>query len=704
MPTTPTFVPTVKLHLGGSWVTIADATTKDVLARDSLNITRGRSDWSSQAQPSRATMSIKNPTGKYSPRHPASPYFGQLGRNTPIKVLMDGVCRFHGEVSEWPQRHQPDRHVPIEAAGVLRRLSGGSPEPLRSALYRTMMADGGLQTPVAYWPMEEESGSTRLYSAITRNKPVRVDSLVRVAGYSGFAASAPIPTANDRTFHADISPHAPATTMTAMCLVHLPDSGLVANDTPIMVANTTGSARYWRVRANINRTLNLQVANGDGSTIGTTADTSFTLATEGAIILLELTTAGSDTTWELRVLNVGRTAASMTSGTVASKSWNRINRLTFGSNSNLGDTAIGHAALFTGTVDDAILLDALTGHAGETAGRRIERLCLEEDVPFTDGGYDLDDTMRMGPQGLQSLVALLTECADADAGILYEPMEMPAGDLPGLGYRPRASLYNTTATLTLDFDQNQVALPFDPTDDDQLMENDVAVTREGGATFRTQISDGALGIDTAGRKRGGPGTVNVETDLDAEQVSGWVAHLGTWDEPRVPQLTVSLTRKPALAAAAVAVDMGDRISLTNPPDWLPPDTLELMAQGYTEDLDSKTWRIVFNTTPYRAFQVVRLDAGPVKKIRAYDSALNAGINSSATSIQVKSLSGRWLWATSSVQMPIPIRIDGELLSVTAISGATSPQTFTVVRGVNGYPADHDADAVVQVADRATLGL
>jgi hypothetical protein len=167
---------------------------------------------------------------------------------------------------------------------------------------------------------------------------------------------------------------------------------------------------------------------------------------------------------------------------------------------------------------------------------------------------------------------------------------------------------------------------------------------------------------------------------------------------------VSLTRHPALADDACDVDLGHRISLLNPPDWLPPDTIELMAQGYQEDLDSKTWRIVFNTTPYRAFQVVRLDAGPVKKIRAYDSALNAGINSSVTSIQVKSLSGRYLWATSSVQMPIPIRIDAELLSVTAISGATSPQTFTVVRGVNGYPAAHAVNAVVQVADRATLGL
>jgi hypothetical protein len=699
---TPTFVPTVRLFLGGVWVQIVGDTAKDVLARSGLRIVRGRADWSDRIQPSRATMLVKNPTGVYSPRNPASPYFGQLNRNIPITISMDGRPRFHGEVSEWPLRADPDMHVALEAGGVLRRLSAPDPEPLRSVLYRTIMLEGNLQLPVAYWPCEEGSDAKRLYAAITRNKPIRIDPLVRLASFSDFDASAPIPTLNNRSVYADIAPHTNATTMTAFCLVHLPDDSVAANDTPIMTCNTTGSARYWRVRANINRTLNLQVAAGDGTVIGTTANTSFTVAAEGAMILLELTTSGADVTWELRVLNVGRTAASMTSGTVAGRSYNRINRLTFGSNLNIGDTAVGHLGLFTDTVDDDVLLDALTGHAGETAGRRVERLCDEETVPFTSTG-DLDESMRMGPQGLKSLIDLLTECAEADGGLLYEPVEMPVGDLPGLGYRTRLSLYNTTPTLTLDFDEGQVGLPFEPTDDDELLANDVTVSRADGGSFRTQITTGTLSTTAVGRRRSS-GTVNVEVDEDAEQVAAWRAHLGTWDETRIPQLTVSLTRHPALADDACDVDLGHRISLLNPPDWLPPDTIELMAQGYTEDLDSKTWRIVFNTTPWRAFQVVRLDGGPVKKIRAYDSALNADINSSVTTFQVKSLSGRYLWATSSVQMPISIRIDAELLSVTAISGATSPQTFTVVRGVNGYPADHDVNAVVQVADRATLGL
>lgn len=699
----PTFAPEVQMFVGGQWVQIVGTQSGDVLARDSLTVVRGRSDWSSQIQPSRAAMSLKNPTGRYSPRHPRSPHYGLLGRNTPIKVFMDGVCKFHGEVSEWPPRGDPDRYVPIEAAGVLRRLSDANPDPLRSVLYRTLMQDTTLQRPVAYWPCEEEAGAARLYSALGRNAPIRFDPAVRLASYSGIASTAPVPVIGNTQFFADISPHASNPTMTAMALVHLPDDSVAANDTALMTANTTGSARYWRIRVNINRTLNLQVANPDGSNLSTTVDTSFSIAPEGALLLLELTTNGSDIDWNIRVLNMGRTAAAVVSNTVSGKTYGRVPRLTFGSGTSLGDTAIGHIGLFTGVVDDDILLNALNAYAGETAGRRVERLCDEEDIGFTSGGSDLDDSMRMGAQSQKSFIDLLTECAAADGGILYEPMEMPVGDSPGLGYRTRADLYNQAAALELDFDENQVALPFEPTDDDQLTANDISVTRDGGATFRTQITGGPLGSDTVGRRKGG-GPVNPETDLDAEQISGWLAHLGTWDESRVPTLTVSLTRNPDLADAANTVDIGDRITLIHPPDWLPPDNIDLMVQGSTETLDAKVWRAVYNCTPFGPFGIVRLDTGPVLKVMGTDSQLNTAIDSTTPTLSVKSVSGRYLWTTDSAQFPILIRVGGEVMSVTAISGPSSPQTFTVARGVNGYQNDHPAGDVVQTAARSTIGL
>jgi hypothetical protein len=43
-----------------------------------------------------------------------------------------------------------------------------------------------------------------------------------------------------------------------------------------------------------------------------------------------------------------------------------------------------------------------------------------------------------------------------------------------------------------------------------------------------------------------------------------------------------------------------------------------------------------------------------------------------------------------------IRVGGEVVTVTAISGASSPQTFTVTRSVNGVVKAHSGGAAVEL--------
>jgi hypothetical protein len=215
---------------------------------------------------------------------------------------------------------------------------------------------------------------------------------------------------------------------------------------------------------------------------------------------------------------------------------------------------------------------------------------------------------------------------------------------PGLAFRTRRSLFNTDPTLALDFAAAEVLPPFEPTDDDQQTQNDVSVTREGGGTLRQEITTGAMSTQLppngVGRYKGG-GTFNVELDEDAQQLAAWLAHLGTVDEARYPQITVSLTRKPGLAAAASAVDLGHRVTISNPPDWLPPDLIDQMCQGYSEALDSRSWRIVFNCTPHRPYQVLRLDSVPNGKVGAHDSQVSTAVDSSTPTMLVKSASGMY---------------------------------------------------------------
>lgn len=87
--------PFVEAYLGGQWQNLTDA--GDVLVRDRLSIRRGLADESARVSRSSASFSLRNTLGKYSARNPLSPYFGQLGRNTPLRIgddrLLDTFAR-----------------------------------------------------------------------------------------------------------------------------------------------------------------------------------------------------------------------------------------------------------------------------------------------------------------------------------------------------------------------------------------------------------------------------------------------------------------------------------------------------------------------------------------------------------------------------------------------------------------------------------
>lgn len=78
----------VRLLLDGTnWTDISDY----VYIRDEnggIQITRGRKDWSSRTDFGTCTMLLNNNDLRFSPRNPLGPYYGQLGRNTPIEVAV----------------------------------------------------------------------------------------------------------------------------------------------------------------------------------------------------------------------------------------------------------------------------------------------------------------------------------------------------------------------------------------------------------------------------------------------------------------------------------------------------------------------------------------------------------------------------------------------------------------------------------------
>ncbi len=73
----------VELNLSGTWTDITDY----VQRRDSLiQVTRGRANESGRVDRSTCTFSVRNTDGRFSPRNPTGPYYGVIGRNTPVRV------------------------------------------------------------------------------------------------------------------------------------------------------------------------------------------------------------------------------------------------------------------------------------------------------------------------------------------------------------------------------------------------------------------------------------------------------------------------------------------------------------------------------------------------------------------------------------------------------------------------------------------
>lgn len=63
-----------------------------------------------------------------------------------------------------------------------------------------------------------------------------------------------------------------------------------------------------------------------------------------------------------------------------------------------------------------------------------------------------------------------------------------------------------------------------------------------------------------------------------------------------------------------------------------------------------------------------------------------------------------LWTTNPAQMPLDININGERITVTAITGTSSPQLFTVTRSVNGTVLPHAVGERVSLWSPSVLPL
>jgi hypothetical protein len=609
---------------------------------------------------------------------------------------------------KWDQAHV-NKFVEVKAAGLLNRLKQGK-TPVKSSLRRAYESSVNSAPPVAYWPAEDGRLSTELslmkLAGGEGGTPMRVmRGTSELATFTRWDSSAPIPVVKDGFWYGT-PPSYPATGENQVrFLLSVPSAG-ITNDAQIMNVITSGSAWMWEILYRTGGALCLKIYDRSGVLIGDTGTIGFTINGELNRFSLELIQNGANVDWSFGVITIDQNAntgvGEFWSGTLFTQTAGNVTELSFGGNQLLGDTSIGHITV-QNVVDSMFAqIVELNAWRSEAAGWRFYRLCQENDIPFTYVG-NLDDTAVMGPQQVKTILDLLQECVDADQALLYEPRSAVA-----LTFHTRAELYSKAAMLALDYSGFQVAGGLEQVTDNQAVRNDITWKRLGGGEYRAQKLTGPMNVhnpwddpDGVGRYDDSP-TINVYRDDQLRDGAGFALALGTVDRARYPQVPTNMRPDEiteTITANILAVNMGDRVDITNMAAADTYEDVDQLCQGYLETMPNvKLHTITFTCSPYRPYRIATLDTTGWQHLDAVATTVNEAVDTTEGAIDT---AGE-LWSTNAANYPVDIMINGERMTLNSVTGA-GPQVMNVTRSVNNVVRTHTTGDMVTLADENYLG-
>ena len=659
-----------------SWT---DITGYCMVREGGVTITRGRSDWQTSAQPSHCTLLLNNADGRFSRLNPGGAYYGQLSKNTPLRVRACAAggsltTRFVGYVSEWPVRwDESESHywVPVRADGVLRRLGQGT-APIKS-LTKSVTQYLAANFPgevTSYWPLEDAAGSTQAAHGLLTGTPMVASGTVAFAAVTPPAGSAAAP---------DLS----AGSLRGIC-TSTAETGEWA---VTFFVNCTGTCRVLSWTTTGTMTWHVDITTTDVTVTTSDGDTATFSASyadgEWHVITVTAENSGSDVTFGLfgdsDDLDAGL-ATSATAGRVASVIVNP--------NVDADLSSVNHIA--TGSTSGSSITTAhMNGNPGQRAASNFAAIASYNGLIVDYNTDILFETQLMGTFPVGTMLQTMQQCADADEGLLTER-------LTGLlGFDSHIERENLAVSLALDYDLGHIKAPFEPADDDRLTRNDVTITRTGGSSARVEQTDGPMGTDPetgAGRYDEGL-TLNLYDDDQPIHHAGWRVNLGTVNEYRYPTVKNQFHSSSDILTAWLACDIGSRITIDNMPANMPPDLVDQILEGYTERINSVEWDATLNLSPYKPYKIFELadttsDASEfVGRLAGDDAcALRVAVDSDDLSFVFDPNAFRWTEVADDFDPDLKVRLGGEVVEVSTI--ATTAATF-VAAGTAAHASNAD---------------
>ena len=717
---------------GWTWTDITDDVVLEGGQASPLTVTIGRADESSVTQTASFKAVLDNRSGKYI-NTGSSPLWPYVRRGTPVRMRVSTnngsswTVRFQGSaVGFTPSWDTPGRWatVVLEAAGPLRILDQGTLPTTSTMRYGTLLDS----TVVAYWPMEDGQQSDTLiaerggdpgtfgtwdyaagagapgtpgdfasYSNVPSSAPMLTMALgggtsnVLTATTTGssstssciFGSPAGVPTSGNR----EDLPTIPNTG--AIFTVHTPNGGSIKtweiSVLPQGGLRLIGYSSRTRTYNGLNKVFNQDIA------WGLLANTDYEIG-------LNLSQSGSTTTWTLWTLQIG-TNATLTFGGTRSNSGAgaQVQEIATSDYSDTPGLGAGHMIVRAPMMTVGADAPWVNGYPGETAQQRIIRVANLSNFDVAAQAPTTNETASsisgaMGPQYWDTTSNVLREAELTGLALLYDGLS------PGLLYvsrRFRQISAAGPAALVLDASSGHLREPFDPIDDDQILFNHYQVNRHGGNQGVEYLdTTGPEGINSVG-DHANSWTVNPNTDDGLIKYAQWGVNVGTVPGYRYPTASFALHTNPSLIPGWLACLPQSRIDITNIASIRPqlsPDPIWLLLEGWTETISMFEWSVTANTSAAEPWNVIRLAAATgstgddICHMDTDSSQLNTSAVAGATSISVRTNSGP-LWVTSAADadsFPFYITVGGLRVQVTAISGASSPQTFTLASP--GLPA------------------
>jgi hypothetical protein len=578
--------------------------TAYVLLDSGIDITYGRGDWRSTADPNTLRLTLNNSDGRFTAGRTGSPYYPNVRLGRPIRVTatVGGVSsvRFLGFVDEWPLDWPASvgtfATAQITASSRTAWLNEGT--ELQSIIQEEIPLD----LPSAYYTLGELAGATKAADTSGNNR-----AMLAPNGSGITFGSAAGPTTDDLT----------AASFTGAGQFTLGSDSFTGGPGPL------GSLfPYYAIEFFISTTA----TPGSLSAVANFVDSQISVDTSGRVVSGTITGPVIN---DGKVHHVALTTdiSSVTrlyvdgvlAGTGTASGSLYVTSLTIGP---VGFAAtLAHVAIYFNTgLNNAARVAAhasagLTGFAGETPAARITRYASYADIPATE--LSLDTGQVPGLTHLDTTgttaVDMMRKIEATEEGILFDR----ADGL--LGFHDRAHRYSASPSFVLDVTLGQVGAAPQSRLDRSILRNDVSAANSDG-TLTAHVTN-TSSIATYGPARESLDLATSNADEPFEHAS-WLVNQYNEPQPRIPQLTVNLNNfTDAQTQAILAAAVSTRFTVKGMPSQAATSSQDYYVEGYSESIGEARHSITFNISQAQPFDVFTIGDPVLGQYDAYPIAL-----------------------------------------------------------------------------------